>query len=267
VPESGCLVAGDRSRLAQVIGNLLTNAARYTPAGGRIRVHAEHQEGAVSIAVSDSGQGLSADLLPRVFDLFVQGPRSAGREQGGLGLGLTIVQQLVRLHGGTVGVVSEGEGRGSTFTIRLPSADVAAHQPALDARPPAPPLVSMRVLVVDDNRDAAETLASVLQARGHKVATAYDAPGAIDAAASFGPAVAIVDIGLPVMDGYELAERLRDRLGHGAPAFIAVTGYGQEHDRARSQRAGFAAHFVKPVDVDHLARQLADLAAPAASST
>ena len=255
VPAAGMMVSGDVDRLAQVFANLLSNAAKYTPRGGRVEIHARRDHEDIVIDVADNGQGLAGDLVPHVFDLFVQGPRSADRREGGLGLGLTLVRSLVALHHGRVEAHSDGPGRGSTFTVRLP----AAFGPAPLTVPPASK--RRRLLVVDDNVDAAETLAGVLRERHHSVAVAHDGPSALAAAEGFAPEVAVLDIGLPVMDGYEVAAKLRERMGTAAPAVLALTGYGQAHDRARSRAAGFHEHCVKPVDIDVLLRAIDSAAA------
>ncbi len=267
VPSAGLAVRGDPVRLAQVVANLLTNAAKYTPPGGHVKVHASRDGAEVTLAVSDDGQGLTAELLPQVFDLFVQGPRSPDRHEGGLGLGLTLVRSLVAAHGGTVEARSAGAGRGSTFVVRLPAVpdDAGPMTPAPRKgvlRRSASPL---RVLVVDDNTDAAELLAAVLARAGHAVRASHDGAGALRALEGFVPEVAVLDIGLPVMDGYELAARIRDRLGASAPAFVALTGYGQATDLARSRGAGFEHHLVKPVDPEALLSVLDALAAARAA--
>jgi signal transduction histidine kinase len=256
VPASGCGVVADPARLAQVVANLLVNAAKYTPAGGAIHIAAAVEDGEVALRVTDTGRGLSPELLPRVFDSFVQGPRAIDRQEGGLGLGLTLVRQLVLLHGGSVAAESPGVGQGSTFTIRLPRAAVA-EIPAIVAAPAASPAPRRRVMVVDDNPDALETLAALIRAWGHDVLAVGDTAGALEQAPAFGPDVALLDIGLPVMNGYELAAELRRRLDARPPAFVAVTGYGQHHDQARSAAEGFAAHLVKPIDAEELFRALA----------
>jgi signal transduction histidine kinase len=259
VPARGLGVSGDRVRLAQVVSNLLNNAARYTPPGGNVQVRAAREGDEVVLSVSDDGRGLPAEMLSRVFDLFVQGPRTPDRHEGGLGIGLTVVRTLVVMHGGRVEARSDGPGRGSAFVVRLPCAAKAT--PAVEPRPAdagraAQPL---RVLVVDDNADAAELLASLFRARGHEVRVAFDGPGALAVVDGWRPQVAVLDIGLPVMDGYELAGRLRERLGAGAPPMFAVTGYGQERDAERSLEAGFRTHFVKPVDGAALLRAVESL--------
>ncbi len=255
VPAHGLGVTGDRVRLAQVVSNLLNNAARYTPPGGHVAVRAAREGDEVVLSVRDDGRGMPPELLPRVFDLFVQGARTPDRQEGGLGIGLAVVRTLVTMHGGRVEARSEGPGRGSTFLVRLPYAPVTPPPEKAPAagRAAARPL---RVLVVDDNVDAAELLASLLRARGHEVLSAHDGPGALAALDAWRPHAAVLDIGLPVMDGYELAGRIRERLGDDAPALFAVTGYGQASDAARSRDAGFRTHFVKPVDGDALLREV-----------
>jgi signal transduction histidine kinase/CheY-like chemotaxis protein len=248
----GLWVLGDPHRLAQVFSNLLCNAAKYTEPRGRITVRAQLFDGAVVIAVQDNGIGIRPELLPQVFDLFVQGQRRVERAQGGLGLGLSLVKSLVTMHGGRVEAHSDGPGRGSRFEVRLPLArPLEAHPPAeprLEQRPSS--RLVRRVLVVDDNPDAADLLAEALEAFGYEVAVSHDGPGALLAARDFRPEVGILDIGLPVMDGYELGRRLREEVPE--ICLIALTGYGQEADRRRSHDAGFAAHLVKPVELGAL---------------
>ncbi len=268
----GLFVDGDPVRLAQVVANLLTNAARYTPPGGNVHVGALREGAAVRIWVQDDGAGIAPHLLGSLFEPFVQGPRGRERHQGGLGLGLTLVKSFVALHGGKVEARSPGPGKGSTFSVELPAAALVAPEPL---RPQDEPRraarVPLRVLVVDDNTDAAETRSELLALAGHEVRTAPDGPTALEVATGFRPEAAVLDIGLPVMDGYELALRVRDRLGEDAPAMIAVSGYGQAGDRERSRAAGFRAHFVKPADVDAVLAELDRLAAerlaPAAAAS
>ncbi|MGE3956976.1 MAG: ATP-binding protein [Vicinamibacterales bacterium] len=259
VPE-GLRVTGDEVRLAQVFGNLLSNAATYTPDGGSVRVRAERRNSEIAVEVSDTGRGISPDVAPRIFDLFVQGPRAIDRREGGLGLGLAIAKSLVELHDGRIEAHSAGVNRGSTFTVVLPAASTEAR--TAEAVPVNAPLPShpLRVLVVDDNADAAEMLATLLAGSGHDVRTASDGPQALDILDTFRADVTVLDIGLPVMDGYELARRIHDRHGTEAPVLIAVTGYGQVEDAERSRQAGIAHHLVKPVDGDDLLRLLADTA-------
>jgi signal transduction histidine kinase/CheY-like chemotaxis protein len=253
VPRAGLLWSGDPVRLAQVVANLLTNAARYTPPGGDISLQARREHDDVVISVKDNGVGISPEMLPRIFELFVQGKRSTDRFEGGLGIGLTLVRTLVAAHGGNVVARSDGSGKGSEFVITLPAAADGA-VPSIAAR--VPPLRALphgkRVLVVDDNEDAADLLAEALRAVGHEVAIANDPVVALSVAARFRPEIAVLDIGLPVMDGYELATRLRQQPGSAACRLIALTGYGQDHDRVRSLDGGFQTHLVKPVDLDRL---------------
>ena len=252
VPRGELFVDGDAVRLSQVIGNLLTNAARYTPSAGNVRLSAAREGGEVVIRVKDDGMGIAPDLLPRVFDLFVQGPRTIDRREGGLGLGLAVVKNLVGLHGGTVSAHSQGPGLGSEFVVRLPALRVAprpAVRAGTESRPPAQG--GRRVLVVDDNVDAAVILAETLSTMGHQVAVAHDGPEALRVQASFNAEVGVLDLGLPVMDGYELASRMRR--GAVQPLrLIALTGYGQDQDRERTTQAGFDAHLIKPVELQEL---------------
>jgi CheY-like chemotaxis protein len=243
-----------------VVSNLLTNAAKYTPPGGEIQIQAEACGDYVVLHVRDTGIGIAESMLPRIFDLFVQERQGLDRSQGGLGIGLAIVRSLVELHGGAVSVRSEGPGKGSEFSVRLPAAGRAdtAATPARSitaestaaAREAERP--SVRILVVDDNEDAAEMLAEVLGDRGYETRFAHDAPSALRIATEFAPAVAFLDIGLPVMDGYELAAHLRALPGLSDIQLIALTGYGQESDRRRTQEAGFHDHLVKPIDVERI---------------
>ncbi len=261
VAQSGLLVYGDEMRLCQVISNLLTNAAKYTDVNGRIHVSATRDADEVELTVTDNGAGIPAEILPHLFESFVQGQRTIERSEGGLGLGLAIVRSLVLLHGGTVEARSDGIGRGSEFAMRLPAlrADsrVAIVEPAalLPATATGAP---RRVLIVDDNIDAAELLAASLEALGHLTRVAHDGPSALRAAEEFDPQVALLDIGLPVMDGYELARRIRvDGL-----RLVALTGYGQDTDRERSSQAGFDEHLVKPVEIARLSDVIRQLTQP-----
>ena len=276
-------VDGDPVRLAQVVANLLTNAARYTERGGKIIVSARREAGGrasgdprassgeIVIRVKDNGSGISPDLLPRIFDLFIQGHRSSDRAQGGLGLGLALVKNLVALHGGSVVALSDGPGEGSEFVIRLPQAAAAQTSTAErdeDDRPPVPPSVrGKRVLIVDDNNDAADSLADLLRDVGHEVEVAYSPVAALKVVETFQPEVAVLDIGLPVMDGYELAARFRANPATANCLLIALTGYGQSHDRIRSEEGGFQYHLVKPVDIVQLFRIVAGEAAAGAGQS
>jgi signal transduction histidine kinase len=249
----------DLDRMAQVVANLVCNAAKYTPPGGRIEVAARLCDGSAEIAVTDNGLGIRADLLPHIFDLFVQGSQTIDRADGGLGIGLTLARQVTELHGGTIHASSDGQGKGSTFRVRLP-AGVAPTRASRSARTPTTPLRrSVRVLVVDDNRDSAEMVAEALQHLGHTVSVAHDGPGALTEAEAFIPEVVLLDLGLPTMDGFEVARRLR--AGGVRVHLVAMTGYGQASDRQATREAGFDAHLVKPVDLATLERAIA--AAPA----
>ncbi len=269
---------GDPVRLAQAVANLLTNAARYTDIGGEIQLSArrdgkasedsgggngnvERSEGTIVIQVRDNGIGIGVEMLPHLFDLFYQGPRKIDRQEGGLGIGLALVKNLVELHGGSVAATSEGPGRGSEFTIRLPA--LARPELVAAAHREEPPAVvaagdARRVLLVDDNVDSVQALAQLLTAYGHQVEVVYDPVSALRVVERFAPDVAVLDIGLPVMDGYELVHRLREALGEHPCRFVALTGYGQDTDRDRSKAAGFGQHLVKPVSPDALLRLIED---------
>jgi CheY-like chemotaxis protein len=236
---------------------LLSNAAKYTRPGGQIAVTATRQANTIVVRVKDNGEGIDPQLLPRVFDLFEQSERTIDRAQGGLGIGLTIVKTLVELHGGTVSAHSDGKGQGSAFEVRLPASHAvgahASNQPAAPTRA-AGQRRAVRVLLVDDNEDAVSLLAEALETLGYETRVAYDGPSGIAAAAEFSPAVALLDIGLPVMDGYELAQRLREQAA--GIQLVAMTGYGQEADRQRTREVGFAHHLVKPLSVQQVAQIL-----------
>jgi PAS domain S-box-containing protein len=258
LPGESLRLVGDPTRLSQVVLNLLNNAAKYTPEGGNIRLAVEKDKGDVVIRVKDTGIGISTDLLPKIFDLFTQGDRSLDRSEGGLGLGLTLVRQLVHMHGGSVEARSEGQGQGAEFIVRLPlfaTLSVASPQagsPAQGEERSSPDTSASRVLVVDDNLDSLESMETLLQIWGHEVRTANDGPAALAVAEEYRPDVVLLDIGLPGMDGYEVAQRLREIPGLGNTVLVAVTGYGQESDRRRTREAGFNRHLVKPVEPSHL---------------
>ncbi len=264
VPVEGLAVEGDPDRLSQVVSNLLTNAAKYSDAGSAILVTAERVDGRVQLRVRDRGIGIPAQMLTQVFEMFVQQPQALDRAKGGIGLGLTIVRSLVELHQGRVWANSDGPCTGSEFVVELPLVSTApmAEQPAILPSVDHPALSAnghARILIVDDNQDAAESLAEFLAECGHLVRTAHDGPSGIELAASFKPTICLIDIGLPVMDGYEVARRLRAL--EGLPTgvrLLAVTGYGQGGDRRRSSEAGFDDHLVKPVDLEQLARSLSN---------
>lgn len=260
--EERALVLGDPVRLVQVLSNLVINSAKYTPEGGEITIALKTEGEWVDIRVDDTGQGIEAELVPHIFQLFTQARRTPDRAHGGLGLGLAVVKRLVEMHGGTVRAESEGPGRGSSFKVSLPR---LLGDSEVTPRPGPRGLTQtevrgLRILVVDDNADAADTLAMLLQASGHQVYVEYDGPPAVERARREQPQVLILDIGLPGMDGYELARRLRLIPGLRGAVLIAVTGYGQPEDRARSAAAGFDHHLVKPIDPDQLDILLARLA-------
>jgi signal transduction histidine kinase/CheY-like chemotaxis protein len=253
VPRIGLAVDADPTRLAQVFQNLLTNAAKYSEPRTEIVLRARGAPDRIVVEVCDQGMGIPADVLPQLFDLFVQGERALDRSEGGLGIGLTIAKSLCELHGGTIEVASDGAGRGSTFTVSLPRASHGTDFTPDRAGASLPQgSTGVRVLVVDDNVDAAEMLCELLEGLGHAAAVAHDGVAALDVASSFRPDIALLDIGLPVMDGYELARKLRERPGGAALRLIAVTGYGQDGDRARAREAGFDHHLIKPIELDVL---------------
>jgi len=247
----------DATRIEQILVNLLTNAAKYSPDGSEITLKAFALDGEAIIQVIDPGIGISAEMLPRVFDLFAQADHTLDRSQGGLGIGLTVVRKLTEMHGGTVSVQSDGVGRGSTFTVRLPLSD-AAEPASLAAADPQAAHATLNVLVVDDNRDTAQAEAMLLKMHGHRVSLAHDGRSALELFEELKPDAVLLDIGLPVINGYDVAAQLRER-GNAKTLLIAVSGYGQTEDRERSKRAGFNHHLVKPVDVREL---LAILHAP-----
>jgi len=256
LPDTPVVLQGDLARLTQVVANLLTNAAKYQNDGGRIDLVVEQQGQEAVIAVRDRGIGIPPQMLTEVFELFSQGERTLDRAQGGLGIGLSLVKTVVEMHGGSVSAHSEGVDRGSEFLIRLPCllepaiAGPAAEPPARRAIPPR------RILIVDDSRDAAESLAMLLSLSGHQVLVSHHGEEALSLAAAERPEVVLLDIGLPGIDGYEVCRRLRQGGLDGA-LIIAMTGYGQERDRQRSKDAGFDTHTVKPVELDHLMELLA----------
>ncbi|XLZ70535.1 ATP-binding protein [Massilia sp. SR12] len=251
VPETGLALNADPMRFVQVLVNLLTNAAKYSNPGGHISVRAWAEQGRAVLTVRDTGIGIGEDMLPHLFDKFVQAPQSLDRSRGGLGLGLSIARSLVELHGGAITAFSDGTGTGSEFEVRVPLADEQAQTsilPALGAAPETPAATTpMQVLLVDDNQDVLQGLRALLEVRGHEVQAVADPASALRTSASFVPDLAILDIGLPGMDGYELAGELRRQPGFGKTRLVALSGYGQQADQARSRAAGFAAHLVKPI--------------------
>jgi PAS domain S-box-containing protein len=253
--EEGMEWEGDPMRLAQVVSNLLTNAARYTGNGGAVTLSARRDgDGWLRIGVLDNGIGLAPEVLPQVFGLFFQGKRGVDRVEGGLGIGLALVKNIVELHGGTVEAHSAGPGHGSEFVVRLPVHAVAAASQPAPAAAPATAVAGRRIMIVDDNADAAETLGMLLSEHGHAVEVFNDPVSALAAAGRLQPDIAVLDIGLPVLDGYELATRLRALPGFHGCRMIALSGYGQDADKARSEAAGFERHLVKPITPDQVAR-------------
>jgi len=260
LPEQAIHLEGDPVRLAQVLLNLLDNAAKYTPDGGRIAIDARVVGAFIEIRVSDTGMGIPAELLPRVFDLFQQGERTLDRSQGGLGIGLTLVKGLVEMHGGQLEAHSAGAGLGSTFTIRLPVLSSVSAKPGQTLPNASPAAASCRVLVVDDDPAVADSMVMLLEVVGHDVRAAASGEAALELARSFRPQVVLLDIGLQGMDGYEVARRLRsEQAVDEALCLMAVTGYGHEDARARCEAAGFDRHLVKPVHPGTLCKLLAEI--------
>jgi len=248
VPEEPLWVKGDIVRLDQVISNLLNNAAKYSDTGRRIGLDVDASDQWITIRVHDSGVGIPKDVLPYVFDLFAQADHSLGRTHGGLGIGLTLVKRLVEMHGGRAEAHSEGPGHGSEFLVHLPRQKAPVTERYVS--PGGAAVVSeevLRVLVVDDNHDAVETLALLMRLEGHNVAVAFDGANALAEAAKFQPQVVLLDIGMPGMDGYQVAHELRAREPKRSMVILALTGYGQPEDRARAEAAGFTGHLTKPV--------------------
>jgi PAS domain S-box-containing protein len=261
LPPDAVPVNGDSVRLTQVVVNLLHNAAKYTEDGGRLRITTGREDGQAVLALCDSGMGILPEMLPTIFELFTQGQRAQDRAQGGLGIGLTVVKSLVELHGGTVMASSDGPGCGSLFTVRLPVAEGMI--PAADSPPASTPAAAprtLRVLVVDDSVDTARLTCLLLKLWGHDAHTAHDGPAALEVAAAVHPDVVLLDIGLPGINGYEVAARLRALPGLAGVNVVAVTGYGQDDDRRRSHAARFADHLVKPVEPAALQEMIGRLA-------
>lgn len=250
IPPGSLLVHADLDRLAQAVSNLLTNAARFTGARGRISLKVWKTGDQIMLSVRDNGRGIASEDLDRIFGMFVQGKEPLNRVGGGLGIGLAIARSIAELHGGAIEAKSDGEGRGSEFTLRLPAAPLPAHQaePAPSIRPLPQKAPVKRVLVVDDNVDAADTLGMLMRSLGHEAKVVYDGMQALRAADEFRPDVVLLDIGLPGISGYEVARRLRSGKAGQSAKIIAITGWGQDADRARAREAGFDLHLVKPVD-------------------
>ena len=258
LPEQPIYLNADPMRLAQVFGNLLNNSCKYSEPEARISITAERQGSDVVVSVKDTGVGIPADMLPRIFEMFTQVDRSLERAQGGLGIGLTLVERLVEAHGGSVDVKSEGPGQGSEFIVRLPvliETPKPTRVPTAGEQKTASP---RRILIVDDNRDAATTLGMLLRLSGNETHEAYDGVAAVEAADKIRPDVVLLDIGLPKLNGYEVARKLREQPWGRSIAIVALTGWGQDEDREKSREAGFDAHLVKPVDHTALTKLLAE---------
>jgi signal transduction histidine kinase len=278
VPKGILAVLGDPTRLVQALGNVLTNAAKYTERGGRISLAAAESGSELVIRVRDNGIGIPADLMPMIFNLFTQLDRTSGPPQSGLGIGLALVQRLIEMHGGSVTASSDGLGKGSEFLIRLPlfiREQVESGQPlqqlsALEqsmTNAEGPARTQRRILVADDNNDALESLATLLQLSGHEVYTAANGAMALESAEAHRPEVALLDIGMPKLDGYEVARRIRAQPWGQRITLVALTGWGQDSDRRRSQEAGFDSHLVKPLDLDKLTELLAALPVAGSGAT
>jgi signal transduction histidine kinase len=264
MPDELLTVDGDKTRLVQVLANILHNAAKFTEPGGRIRLRCTREPAGAVISVTDSGVGITAEALPAIFDLFTQSATGPAHPQGGLGIGLALVRRLTEMHGGTVAAHSDGPGQGATITVTLPV--LATHEPARlveRAEPPVPAGPARRILVADDNHDAATALSLQLQMAGHDVRTVFDGLEALSVADAFRPEIVLLDLGMPKLNGYEAARHLRARPWGEDIRIVALTGWGQPQDRARSAEAGFDVHLVKPVADSDLFRAL--VADPAGS--
>jgi two-component system CheB/CheR fusion protein len=258
LPDEPLFVDGDPARLQQIQVNLLSNAAKYTPAGGHVRFAVTREGDDAVIRVQDDGAGLPPHMADTIFDLFVQATRTLDRSAGGLGVGLTLVRSLVEMHGGTVSAHSDGEGRGSIFEVRLPRVAAPEAEQAGAARPGRGG-ASRRVMVVEDNADSREALCALLEAAGYDCRSADGGTAAMALVSAFAPEVVILDLGLPELDGFEIARRIRADPRHAAARLVALTGYGQAADRTASLQAGFDEHVVKPVQPDRLLDLLARL--------
>jgi signal transduction histidine kinase/ActR/RegA family two-component response regulator len=258
VPETPIFLDADPMRLAQVLGNLLNNACKFSEPGSLIRLTATQEGGEAVIRVIDKGIGIPQSQLSRVFEMFVQVDNSLEKSQGGLGIGLTLARRLVELHGGTIEARSEGLGQGCELIVRLPLASANASQPPNQSDHECQDAMTakLRVLVVDDNKDSAESLAMLLKLRGHEVVSVHDGPEALKLAEEFRPDLILLDIGLPGMNGYDVAQKIRHDLRMSRVTLAALTGWGQEEDRRRSKEAGFNHHLVKPVNSDDLMKLL-----------
>ena len=257
-PEEALFIDADPIRLSQVVSNLLNNASKFTPREGVVRLDVARDGRTLELKISDSGVGIPKAMLESVFDLFTQAERPRDGVRGGLGIGLTLVRSFVELHGGTVEARSEGLGRGSQFTVRLPV--IAEGEAAASAPESRRTIRPLRILVVDDNVDSADGLAKLLRLDGHEVSTANDGAGAVSAAKTFQPELVLLDIGLPDISGYDAARQIRSLPGGSELRLVALTGWGQQEDRRRSREAGFDRHLVKPVAPAKLERVIVELA-------
>ncbi|HEX5418679.1 MAG TPA: ATP-binding protein, partial [Gammaproteobacteria bacterium] len=263
LPDEPLWVDGDPLRLAQILSNLLNNAAKYTEPGGKISLRAERQAAGIAISVRDNGLGLVPEAVPRLFEMFSRGAHTRAHHQGGLGIGLALARRLAEMHGGSIEARSAGLGQGSEFIVRLPLLLEAAQQAPLNVRNPGDAtMLDRRILVVDDNVDAAESLGMLLDMLGAEVSVAYSGPEALEAFRRHEAAVVLLDIGMPGMDGYEVAQRLRADFPDQDTTIVALTGWGQEEDRRRAQAAGFDHHLIKPADLAALRKLLASLDGP-----
>jgi CheY-like chemotaxis protein len=260
------MVLGDAVRLTQATVNLLNNAAKYTPGGGRIELVTSVRGAEVEIRIKDNGKGIDPTMLEKIFDLFVQIDPLAGDTMGGLGVGLALVRRVAELHGGSIQARSDGIGRGSEFIMRLPLSIQQLKVISASAPPAESPLPRLRVLVVDDNHDVADTLDLLLRSMGQYVTTAYDGPSAINLAKTFEPDLVFLDIGMPHMSGYEVARAICSCGLKPAPELVAITGWGQEADKQRADEAGFKHHFVKPISEERLREVILQLGTRAASA-
>jgi two-component system CheB/CheR fusion protein len=259
LPDAPVPMIGDATRLEQIVANLLSNSAKFTEPGGRIRIELTHQDEEAVVRVTDNGIGIPPELLPAIFDLFVQAERSLDRAEGGLGLGLTLVRRLTELHGGSIEAHSRGRGQGAEFIVRLPalrSVPAALSAPTHPARHNGG-IAPRRILIVDDSADAAESSAMLLRLDGHETQTVFDGTSVLEAVQRFKPEIVLLDIGLPGLNGFEVARRLRDLPGGKQLLVVALSGYGQAQDRRQSRDAGFDQHLVKPVDSEQLSAVIA----------
>jgi len=270
LPPQPLYVRGDPVRLEQIVGNLLNNACKYTADGGIVSASAVRETGDVVIRVKDNGIGIKADMLPRVFEMFTQAHSSRDQSAGGLGIGLSLVKALIELHGGTVSAHSDGENRGSEFTVRL-TALVELQKPPHPTTPVGINSTATgkgrRILVVDDNKDAAKSLAMLLKFQGYQTQTANDGEAAVSSAQAFQPDIILLDIGLPKLNGYDACRAIRAQSADKQPLIVALTGWGQEEDRRKSREAGFDAHLVKPVDYESLVKVLDELRSQSSEAT